>query len=171
MDIERIGDRDAVGQQLAQAAAARRREWAQNPDPASRDTSAVIAMSPPDAPMIRTLRPRERPSRVEQLERFAQRAQGVAAGNARLPAERLEHLVGARQRAGVAVRGARRGRRAPGLDDGDGLAGRAAPVGGARKSLRILDALEIQAECRDARIVAQNLDQILDRQAASDCRR
>ena len=64
----------------------------------------------------------------------------------------------------MAVRGARRGIGAARLDDGDGLARSARPLGGARKSFGILDAFEVQTECRHARIVAENFDQVLDRQ-------
>ena len=99
----------------------------ENSNSKSRDTSAVIAMSPPDAPMTSTLFPRSRPARMEELERLAQRSQGIAAGNAGLAAEGLENLVRARQRSGMTARGARRRRRTAGLDHRDGLAGRRAP--------------------------------------------
>ena len=120
--------------------------------------------------MISTLRPASAPPRMEQLERLAEGAERVAAREAGLPAEGVEYAVGARQRAGVAVRGARRGGGAAGFDDGDGLAGAARLVRGAREALGVLDAFQIQAERRDTRIVAENLDEILDREAASDCR-
>ena len=169
MNIERVGDRHPIGQQFPQRAA-----WSCGMGAKSRSsvraTSAVIAMSPPDAPMISTLRPASAPPRVEQLEGLAQTAERVAAREPGLPAECIEYAVRARERARVAVRRARRRGGAAGFDDGDGLAGAARLVRGARETLGVLDPFEIQAERGDARILAENLDEILDREAASDCR-
>jgi hypothetical protein len=73
--------------------------------------------------------------------------------------------VGAGERAGVTVRGARRrGLGAPGLDDRDRLARGARAAAARAKARRILDAFEVQAERRDARVIAEHLDQILDRE-------
>ena len=101
---------------------------------------------------------------MEYLERLAERAQRVAAGDAGLAAESIEHAIRAGKGARVAVRRARRGRGATRLDHRDGLARAARLVGRPRKTLRVLDALEVQAESRDARIVAQDLDEVLHRE-------
>ena len=102
---------------------------------------------------------------VKQLDRLAQRAQRIAAGEAGLSAECLEHRVLAREGARVAVRRARRRGGAPGLDHRDGLARSARDVRGSRESVCVLDPFEVQAEGRDARIRAENLDEVLDRQS------
>jgi hypothetical protein len=102
---------------------------------------------------------------MKQLEGFAKGTQGVAAGDSRLPAESFEYLVGARQGSGVTVRGARGGGGAPRFDDGDGLARGPRSSCGARKSFGILDAFQIQAECRYPRVLAKNFDEIFHREA------
>ena len=105
--------------------------------------------------MMSTRRPAQRAAGVEDLERLAQGRERFAARDAGLPAEGVERGVGAGQRAGVAVRRACRRRGAARLDERDGLAGSARLRRGVREALRVLDALEIQPEGADARIVAQ----------------
>ena len=123
MDVERIGNRDPVGQNLAQGRGARRRQGGKIQLHVARHVGRhrhVAARRTHD----QDLAAGERAAYVEELESFAQRTQGIAAGNSGLAAKRLEHHVRARQRSGVAVRGARCGGSAAGLDDGDGLARR-----------------------------------------------
>ena len=162
VDVERVCDGHAIAQQPAQGRAAAAPAAARNPEPRSRATSAVIAMSPPEAPMTSDLRAAGRTAVVEDLERLAERAQGFAARDARLPAECVEHRVGAGERSCVAVRGARGRRRPSGLDDGDRFAGGTRPGRGRGEAARIADAFQVQAEGGDPRIVAQDVDQVLD---------
>jgi hypothetical protein len=85
----------------------------------------------------------ERTTGVKEFERLAQAAERLAASESRLPAERVEHAVGSGKRAGVAMRRARRGGGAAGLDHGDRLAGSARLVGRIREPLRVFDTLEV----------------------------
>ena len=61
MDVERIGDGDAIRQYLAERGRAARGRNGANSRSRLRATSAVIAMSPPDAPITRILRPGRAP--------------------------------------------------------------------------------------------------------------
>ena len=113
-----------VGEDLAQALRAAPAGIGANCSPRSRATSAVIAMSPPEAPITSTRAAAQRTAGVEDLERFAQRAR--ATRSARCPPARRRHRTRASAPASapVWVRTVRVGRLgAAGLDQRDRLAG------------------------------------------------
>ena len=90
-------------------------------------------------------------------------AQRVAAGNAGLPAERLEYRIGTGERARVAVRRTRGSRSPTRLDGGDRFARGARFGRRAGEACRILYPLEIKAEGGHAGVVAEDFDEFLDR--------
>ncbi len=108
---------------------------------------------------------RQRPAAVKHLQRLAQRRQRLAARHTRLCAKGVEGRVRAGERTGMCAHRAAGGLGAPRLDERDRLAGRARPCRRVREACRVLDALEVQAERRHALVGAQQLQQILGRQA------
>ena len=101
-----------------------------------RATSAVMAMSPPENPITSTRRPGSGPPACSSLS-VSHSAPSVS--QRAMPAWRQNTSntrVCAGQRAGMALRGARGGRGAPGLHERDGLAGCAREFRGRGKPLR-----------------------------------
>jgi hypothetical protein len=153
VNVEGIGDGDPIGEHIAQRGGVRRRNGREIQIQCARYIGGHGHVAARRA-HHQHLAAGERTAGMKHLERFAQRTQRVAARDAGLTAKGLEYFVGTSQRPGMAVRGARRRGGAAGFDDGDGFARGARQRGGARKSLRVLNALEVQTEGRYACIVA-----------------
>ena len=95
----------------------------------------------------------QRPARVQHFERLTQGRQRFTASDAGLPAKSVEGDIGAGERAGVTARRARGRLGAAGLYQRDGFARSAARARRAREAIHVLDALDVEAEGRDTRIV------------------
>jgi hypothetical protein len=164
VDIERIRHGDAIGQHFAQCGRPILRDGGKIEIERARDVGGhrhVAAGCPHDEDFAA----RQRTAHVEQLQGLTERAQGIAARDAGLPAECIEYGIRARQGTRVAVRGTHRRRRSSRFHRRNGLAQRTCLVGGARKCRCVLDPFQIQPECGDAGIFGENIDQILDRNA------